>query len=494
MKNWKSTGSASNRQAHLALRIAIILAILSAPIAALAGKRIVVLDFEGPRARSFHRAVERIVEKKHNVISHRKYMRVAKRLKAGRPTAENVQRVTAELSADGVVVGVVERRRGRYVLTLKLRAGADGAFGEDIVVRSRRPKLRGRDLREVRRKLLAAIEALPSSGVIELDEPVVLEEPVGEDAGDGQEVAPEPAPSRPAEVAARPAEAEANAIADDNEIADANETVPQPSSREPIDAIDLTLGMSFVARQLDFNVAANLGPASPQGYDGAPVAGAYIEGSFYPLALISDGFLANIGVTGVYDRVIEIKSTLNYNADGRSMTANLGTTQQHWGVGAVLRYALGSGPKSPTVRAHVRYNRLSFQIAKDEAPAGVMVDIPNVDYTYIDPGVGLRYPLTNAVALGLDARFMVITDTGEMQSTEQYGAATVFGGEGEVMLEYRFLSAVSARLGGLYRTIGFDFDGNGALTRERDGDPQTEDVGGARDVYVGGYLALGLTF
>ena len=114
------------------------------------------------------------------------------------------------------------------------------------------------------------------------------------------------------------------------------------------------------------------------------------------------------------------------------------------------------------------------------------VDIPDVDYAYVDPGVGIRYVLGPKMALGADVRYLYVTSTGSMSSTEQYGGASVSGFD----LGGRFDYQVGAKLlvratAGLVR-IGFTFDGDGALTNNRDGDTTTVDVKGATDTYFGG--------
>src|SRR5690606_29921292 len=137
---------------------------------------------------------------------------------------------------------------------------------------------------------------------------------------------------------------------------------------------------------------------APRGYTGPMVAGAYVAGELYPLAFDRErrGVSRHIGVGAVLDRVLELDSQMRYTSTADNMTAQavLPTEQQRWGVGLVYRHNFGTGPTSPTVKLSARYNRFRFTIDKsaipDDAPAvppiGEKVDIPNVDYTYFDPG------------------------------------------------------------------------------------------------------------
>jgi hypothetical protein len=90
------------------------------------------------------------------------------------------------------------------------------------------------------------------------------------------------------------------------------------------------------------------------------------------------------------------------------------------------------------------------------------------------------------LVLGAGARFLLITDTGSMQTPEQYGGATVTGLDLEGGVDYQVGPKLLVRVVGRLTTIGYAFAGNGELTNNRDGDPTTTDVSGARDTYFGG--------
>ena len=53
---------------------------------------------------------------------------------------------------------------------------------------------------------------------------------------------------------------------------------------------------------------------------------------------------------------------------------------------------------------------------------------------------------------------------------------------------------VLLRLRGSFAQIGYDFTGNGAQTNSRDGDPDSQDVGGALDRWIGGSASLTVAY
>ncbi len=89
-------------------------------------KRIAVLAFEGPRAKTFRAAVVKLIKRRHTVIAAEVWNRAAEDLDVERVTEKNIRRVAQKLKLDGVVTGTVERRRDDYIVRLKLKAGSTG--------------------------------------------------------------------------------------------------------------------------------------------------------------------------------------------------------------------------------------------------------------------------------------------------------------------------------------------------------------------------------
>ena len=249
-------------------------------------------------------------------------------------------------------------------------------------------------------------------------------------------------------------------------------------------ALDVVAGLSLTARRLAFTSRADLA-MKPADYKGTPVAGAMLEATLYPLALTGDrtGLLSNIGVNVAVDRVLKIESK---NAAGMVFA----TTESRLGFGVALRHAFGSTAAAPVVLGTFNYSSQEFSIA-NTAAAGV----PSVKYAMFEPGLGLRLPVTASLVLGLDAKVMLITDTGDIEQPTQYGTADILGFEGAFAVDYLFTRSVFARAAFRYETIGHTFRGNGAQANARDGDATTtDDVTAARDSYIGGFVTLGYAY
>jgi hypothetical protein len=248
-------------------------------------------------------------------------------------------------------------------------------------------------------------------------------------------------------------------------------------------------GVSFVGRNLTFKSSA---PADqqPQGYKGKTVPGVYATGELYPASFAGvKGVLANVGVGFVADRVIKLNSSVSDGMDG---TALLAAKQSRYGANLRYRHNFGDGPRGVSVWGAVGYNRMTFSIDKAAAPENVIVDVPNVAYSYVDPGLGVRVPIAGALSAAVEGKFLAVLGTGEVQTPEQYGAATVTGFDADAALEYAFGDHFLARAGARLIQIGYSFKGNGTLS-DRDANGSA-DVGGASDRYLGGYVTAGYAF
>ena len=166
----------------------------------------------------------------------------------------------------------------------------------------------------------------------------------------------------------------------------------------------------------------------------------------------------------------------------------LPTRQQRMGVAATYRKAFGSSPTSPTVSLRAGYKQTGIR----HRPGQRRFGCPNVTYTYIDPGLSLRFGATDRVFLTAAAEFILVLDTGEIQQPEEYGVATVTGLDSEAGIEVLFGSRYLLRAAGRFSRIGYSFAGNANKT-DCNGDGQT-DVFGAADHMWAATLPLAFTF
>jgi hypothetical protein len=249
-------------------------------------------------------------------------------------------------------------------------------------------------------------------------------------------------------------------------------------------AIEALAGMSFTSRKLDFD-ADDVG-APPQGYAGAMVPGLLVDMSIFPAAFKKDlnGILRGFGLTAMVDRVFKIESKV------QGMDVVLATSQMRYGAGLVYRHIFSPKKSSGiSARAFFRYSKLDFTIDKGGNAA---VTIPNVAYTYLEPGVQVNIPVTPQIDLSAASHFYIIQSTGEIQKQEEYGAAAVTGFDVELGAKYKITPRIVAQAAARYALISHLFNGNGDRT-DRDVDGE-QDVASAADSYIGFLVTAGYLY
>jgi hypothetical protein len=467
---------------------------------AAAEKRIAVLEIEGARSGALYDTLVELVDDGCDVVPGRTYQRTARRIRAHKLAPDQVSRVASALDLDGVLQGMVVAENDHYVFRLRLRAGADGRTVRRFTMRMSRPRLKRDIARRLGERLTRAIAKLPTLGQVEDDFDRAFG--VGSRADDDfAEEAPRPAKRAAVRDDFReddepdgeaPPDRGVMRERDDFDDDDPNDAPMKTTRRTAAPttrAIAVAAGVSALSRSLVFVTREGLGDAAPQDYQGVRAPGVLVRGELYPLARSGAGVMANLGVGFVVDRALELE--LVYSD---AMNVRLPVSQARYGVDARYRHRFGAAATGPELVARVGYGKLSYLIDKSAAPEGFVVDIPNVAYTYFDPGLALRVPLTGAIALWAEGRFLLVTDAGEVVLAEQYGAATILGADADVAVEIRATPHIAVTLGGRYLTIGYAFKGAGDLTVMRDGDAATVDVGGAKDTYVGGYATASYSF
>ncbi len=512
-----------SRPLSILLAIVVVVAWVGYPELAFAEKkkRVVVLDFEGPKAAKFQKGVIKLIKKSHTVVPLDEWNGTADELGATDMTDKNVKKVAKKLKVDAVVHGKIEKRRDSYLIQIKLRSGKSGAVvGTRIDTKADGPKIAGQASKDLKTELVAAITDIKSAKKAKDEEEVAEadteeEEPVGKGKkgkkGKGDEAVEEEAGDeqpKGKKFSKRDQDAEGgDKVGDeeggDDESAEGKEVASKEEDEKQEDggsvekeaapgtpvanpmspgerAVDLLAGVSFNARKMKFSYTGLMATEAPPPYNGVPVAGLLIDATVYPLAIghTRKGMMKNLGLTLMYDRVIKIESKAN------GMT--LPTTQQRYAVGAAFRYPFNDSATAPVAGLIVRYGRQSFQITG-------MSGIPNVNYTIIDPIAFFKYPLSTKMVVGVNLGYLLISNAGQIQNAQNYGKGGVSGFEGELSLDYFFTKNIYAHAAFRFETIAFSFPASGMLSSMRDGDPE-QDVFGARDSYYGGAVTAGYAF
>lgn len=445
-----------------------------------AKKRVVVMKFPG-RAGAAQKEVEALVKKDNTIVSDSALRRAQKRLKVRRLNDSGYAKLAAELQADAFINGSLQRRRGgKYNLALTLRDGKTGAVTDtiDVPLKSARVDSAARaDLAMKLEPALAKVGAL-SDEPLEITPPGGASPPVS--AGPGSEDT-EAAPLTGVKPLPPPRVDDATA----GTALVARAELPD-HRRARHAAAEVSVGATVVRRKLSFTSTDELSPSQrPNGYNGSAVPSVTVNGEVYPLAFSSpSGALSGLGVGFVFDRVIGLKSRLG--------DTEYTTTQQKIGGGLRYRWNLGNKATNPTVKFIAGFNALTFEIDRGADD----IDLPNFSYTYLDVGAAGRFPVGSPMfALYLDARYNQVFGSGEVTEQAYYGDGGARGFEGDGGLEVRLLEdKLVVRLGAHYQRIAFDFDGNGVRSNNRDGNPANQDVGGALDQYLSGYLTAGWVF
>jgi hypothetical protein len=108
--------------------------------------------------------------------------------------------------------------------------------------------------------------------------------------------------------------------------------------------------------------------------------------------------------------------------------------------------------------------------------------------------VRFQLPVSGKLELLANAGVQIITSAGQISDMTQYGQASVLGIEAVVGGDYMITSKIFARATVSLETIGFTFKGNGTLSNDRDNDPTSQDVFGARDTYYGAMATVGYLY
>jgi hypothetical protein len=259
-------------------------------------------------------------------------------------------------------------------------------------------------------------------------------------------------------------------------------------------AARVDVGVSVVQRSFKFN--ANDFPEKPRNLTLSPVPGVHVEAEVYPLELTrSSGPAAGLGLAFEYDRTLSL-SLVTANNMG---TYNAPVKQSHYAIGVRYRFAFGKTDTSPSLTFGAGYGKRLFsvdlrRVDSQQASDELLRDAPSTEYTVIDPGVALRFPVTRAVAFVAGGRGMIIPGTGPIQKGGSYGRAKVYGAQAFGALDVVLGTRFALRFSGEFVQIGYAFDGVGTLSKSLDGNPDNADVGGLADRSIGGAATLAVMY
>jgi hypothetical protein len=465
----------------------LVVLLLALPAVA-AAKKVVVEKLGGRGTRYVQVTVEEVVKRENAVASPTAFRNTAKRKKVSLRKDAGWAKVSKQMGVDAIVSGDFKKAgRKAWKLTLSVREGRSGSAMETVTVTLATARPSAAEKEKIAVALLPVL-ARTAAVASPADEPAV-------------EVTPPPAPA----PAGKPPTQVAQQESEDTEAAPLRAELPSQISEKTDTSVsavageelvtarryryagaDVAVGVGFLKRNLDFDSSPALAPANqPNGYKGGtPVAGLAVFGEIYPLSFGDrGGWLSGFGIGFGLDRVFTLKSKLG--------TTEYDTTQTDYSIGLRYRYNFGNSPKLPSVKLLFGYNHLDFKIDHGAAD----IDLPDVSYSYLDAGLAFRVPLTVPwLALFAEGRYLIVLSSGQISDQMFYGDGSTKGLDIGGGIEARIAEAWSVRGGVRYRRISFDFDGTGTKSNNRDGNPSSQDVTGATDMYLTGYVLVGYVF
>jgi hypothetical protein len=449
----------------------LVIGVLVASPALARPTRIALTRFDGDDAGIGKAVAAALDDGDFEMISAKRVRRTMRELELGdAPSDRELQQLAAKLDVDAVVTGKVERDGHR----LRLRIYTPQKRGKQFTVATANV-----DSAKFRKAVHAAVIERIAAVVPREDEAPRAKPKKPRDA-DTVVVADDPVETAPAKHEERAPVDEAPAA----RVMVAANLEPPASHAANRDAIRLDAGASLLARSLQFATTRTFDNA-PRPYTTRAVPGARIDAELYPFAFVDPhGAAAGLGVAIDFDQ----SAALALHPTDDPTTA-VKATQRSYSVGVRYRIPFGGAPTSPTLTLGAGYGERTFAVA-----GAMALDVPGIDDKLFDPGLAFRLPLGSMLAVTLGGRALIITSGGPIESADQYGHATMLGGEASLGLEILVRDRVALRLAGEATQIDYRFSGTGMLATSRDGDPSTIDVKSAIDRYIGGTATLAVLY
>jgi hypothetical protein len=466
--------------------LATAVALLLASGAASADKRVAIGSIEGDAQAGIEQVLVELLDEDFKVITPKVVDKLIAQLDLGQISDRDMNKLAKALDADAVVVGEVEREGKSFRLSLRLRIRGDRRIAEltatfrQAGAEATRRALRD-NLRTALQDLIEADTTSPTGDGIDDENPLAAAR--GDGKGDDDDDDDDDGKGDDGD------DDDDDDDGDGDDGDDDDQKARPGVARTPRDAaILLEVGPSLMSRQLSFNSRGNF-PEAPKGYQGPLVPGVRVRAEAYPMAASNPGgFVGGFGLGLDFDRVLTLTTRTSAARD-----VPLSTTSQYFSVGARLRLAVGRRPTSPTITVGFGYAQRAFTVDRSPLPDGVTLDLPDVNYTFLEPRLAARVPVTSKVALRADLRALLVQSTGDIASADQYGDSSAFGFDGALGLQILLGRHLVTDLSFQFVQIGHTFDGGAEMTDNRDMMPG-KDVGGAADRYLGLTASVGVVY
>ncbi|MEZ4402239.1 MAG: hypothetical protein R3B06_19600 [Kofleriaceae bacterium] len=446
-----------------------------------------VMSVAGDSSGDYETILEEAARANNDVIDSTAWNRAADKRGVGSSSDRDIGEVARVVGADAVLDGRFRREGDGYVFRIRIR-DRGGVAVRTVIVEQVAPRLGPRGRRAVIAKINAELgDVLRGRRHDDDDDRAVP-------ADDRDAAVDDRRRDRRDDVEDEPDLGQRRAT--DDEAQDEDDDADRPRRRRAVAAREIRRaaivfesGVMALNRTLTFSSRPNFMNA-PKGYKGTFVPAARLSVELYPLAFASPhGAASGLGLYGTYEQAFLLTTRSDKSPD-----LKLATAQSHWEVGARFRYAFGDRPSYPSITVGVGYSRRAFTVDRTALVDRPPLDLPDVDYRAIEPGLQVRIPAgTERLAFGFAGQALLVRTTGPIQSMEEYGSAAVTGIAGGVSVDAVITPRVLLRLRADVTQVGFDFTGNGAQSSLRDGSPE-QDVGGAIDRWLGAAANLAIVY
>ena len=497
-------------------QVAIIASLLAASATADAKpRRVVVLDFDGPRtlADVGRSSVMSLLGDQYDVVATRRWETA--RAQAAGHGPQQWRQAAKQAGVDAVIEGWVQDEGRHHVMTVAVRDASTGNEIDTVTIKLGTTGVstdQGHQLAAQLDDIFGFIDDDPTASQTSSPLPDVRtmrpmlgahhDAPPADDADDDDEdEAPKPRhhkkhhqveadddeeEEQPAPKAKKP---EVKVAASDDQKDESDlVTLFGPDSKEaaivsegktahvprPTPRFAISAGGYYSSRGITFDHDPNA--KNTVDFPASSIQGLQIAAEVFPSPLHKqDGGLSGFG----FSASIAHSLGTNFTAMDSSGYGDYTYNHSQWELGAHYRYPIDM----ITIDSGVSYGNVTHTIV--DLPQSIA--IPDTSYTYLSAGAHVALAVSDRANIGFGAKYLYLLETGDISSEDWFGAGTAWG----MTLSGDFTIPLPSNLyvrGDLeYRRITLDFEGSGALV-------PTYGMWGASDTAITGSANLGINF
>ena len=499
-----------------AFRIALTAAALLSASAATADakpRRVVILDFDGPRglADSGREAVVTLLGEQYDVVATKRWedARAIAQQKSHGP--QTWSKAAKKSGVDAVIEGWIQDEGRHHVLTVAVREAASGNEIDTVSVKLSQKGLSPENKQKLQSELDGVLEYIEGSPepytnfrvietrkligakstrseetataadeqdtkpakrskkktIAEADDGIELEAddaaPKKTKKAKAEEAAEESDEAEAPKKKAKEPEVAATSDAKDNAdlvslfgaTSDEGKKVDPSASHTPVPTPRFRIGGGgyYASRTLTFEAENQTGPTN---YPGVPHKGLQVNAEIYPFPLKKlDGDLSGIGFS--FSIGHSAGSVVTFD-DGMSV-GEYNINQSQFDAGIHWRQPLGD---LLAIDGHLNYGRNSYTIS--DAPE--TFEVPDTEYSYLGGGASLDLNIAGRASVGFGAKYFYLLDVGDISSVDWYGPgrASGWGLDGNFVIPLPKQLFLRGDLG--YTKYTIDFDGVGQITED----------------------------